>query len=150
MIIDKINNYNNHNFENNNIRRAFQYLDKIDINNLQVGKYEIDGEKIFFIVTRYNTIDEDKALWEVHEKYIDIHYIIEGTEKIGYTTLDKFDVVEKYKNDLDVALGNAKGDFYLLGKGEFMILNTQEVHKPAITINNEVEVTKIILKVYNY
>jgi YhcH/YjgK/YiaL family protein len=100
------------------------------------------------IPLEYTTKDFNMALFEGHRKFIDIHYVLEGTEEIGITQ------IEAVKPNMDY---NAEGDYQLfdgqvhervtLAAGEFLILYPHETHVTAGIINgNATDVKKIVFK----
>jgi len=55
-----------------------------DLKELPVGKYEIEGEQIFAMVSRVCGRRKESALLETHDKYIDIQLVISGTDVMGW------------------------------------------------------------------
>lgn len=146
MIIDKLENYNIYLGIHNNLIDAFKYLKNLDIDCIQPEKYEIKNDELYAIISEYETSDADEGLWESHKKYIDIHYISEGAEKIGYSHIDNLNVTHEYDCTNDVILGRAHGDFITLNKGTFIILFPDDAHKSGIKYKESNNVKKVILK----
>ena len=65
----------------------FNVLDKciafLESSQLPVGAVEELGDGIRCIVNAYTTIPESEAIWEAHKKFIDVHCVLEGEERIG-------------------------------------------------------------------
>ena len=62
---------------------------------------EIDGEKVFALVQKYETVVMDVPKFETHKKYIDVQYIVSGEEIIGWapygqdtTATETYDVLK--------------------------------------------------------
>ena len=87
MVIDKIENSKLYVSLSEKIAKAFAYINKTDLSQLALGKYEIDNNDIFAFVQEYDTKDKSECKLEGHSKYIDIQYIISGVELIGVTSL---------------------------------------------------------------
>ena len=87
-------------------------------------------------------------LWEAHLKYIDIHYILKGEEKIEVGQIKDATLTKTYDEAGDYALYEASGESISMHQGDFMILFPNEVHKTAISINNTLEVKKIVFKTH--
>src|SRR5437773_2444523 len=67
--------------------KAFAFLKNTDLKTLAVGRYAIDSNKVFAIITENPTKDQDSAKWESHRNYVDLHLVITGKEKIGVTNI---------------------------------------------------------------
>jgi biofilm protein TabA len=147
MIVDNIKNIDSYNFANQNLVRAFQYLQSINFDNLSDGRIQIDGQDLYAIVLEYLPKLEDDVYWESHKEYIDIQYILKGEERIGYAKIGKFEVVEPYNSDADVVLGTANGSYISMNLGDFMVLFPQEIHRPGIISTKDSTVKKVIVKV---
>ncbi len=57
MIVDQIENKDLYSNLNPNIKKALDYLAETDFSETEAGKYEIDGENIFALVSEYKTKD---------------------------------------------------------------------------------------------
>ena len=67
--------------------RAFAFLATTDLAALTPGRHIIDGDRIYVAVDHVNGRGEDAARLEVHRRYIDIQYTIEGQDLIGWMPL---------------------------------------------------------------
>jgi YhcH/YjgK/YiaL family protein len=101
MIIDLLTNSNSYNAIHPRVARALYYLAKTDFNSMSLGKYEVEGTDIFAIVNEYETKDAADCVWEAHQKYIDIHYILRGSELIGTTLLTNQSPTKEYDVEID-------------------------------------------------
>ena len=55
MIIDKIENSHLYKDLSKRIEKAFEYIHNTDLKNINPGKYEIEGENIFALISEYET-----------------------------------------------------------------------------------------------
>lgn len=147
MIIDKIKNASNYYAISKNLEIALKKMESTDFSNIEEGKYEIDGNKVFMLVQKYNTKDEKDSRWEAHFKYIDIQYIYEGKELIKYSYINDLKQVECDK-EKDICFLEGDGDFLTLSSGTFAIFLPDDAHKPCVSVNNNSsQVKKIVFKV---
>lgn len=51
------------------------------------GQTEELGDGIRCTISSYDTVDETKAIWEAHKKYIDVHCVIQGEERVSVCSL---------------------------------------------------------------
>lgn len=129
------------------IQLALEYLSNTDFQNLEPGKYEIDGENVFAIVQNYDTKPITAGKWEAHKKYIDIQYIVSGKEKMGYSNPVKMIVTEEYNIEKEVMFMKGEGNFLIAESGYFALFFPTDVHMPGIAINLSTPVKKVVVKV---
>lgn len=72
-----------------NLAKAIEYVLKADFINMPAGKYEIDGDEIFYMVNEYNTKAPAECEPERHRKYTDIQIMVNGEERFGYIPFGK-------------------------------------------------------------
>jgi YhcH/YjgK/YiaL family protein len=146
MIIDHIDNSYLYHVLNPRIRRAFDYIHQVDLSSAGVGRYEIDGENLYAIVQQYNTKPKEAGVWEAHRRYIDLHYVIQGAEKIGYADLSRLTQGE-YDESKDFLPLYGEGEFLSLENGDFVLLMPQDAHMPGIAIDALLPVKKMVIKI---
>lgn len=149
MIIDILKNaslYTGHLGMNKRIETALNYLRDTDMSNLKPGRYEIDDSDIFALMQNYYTKPKENGFWEAHRQYIDIQYVIKGTELIGYSNIDNLKSGE-YDDAKDLLVLYGDGVFLEVREGTFVILMPQDAHMPGIAVTTSQPVSKIVLKV---
>lgn len=128
--------------------QAFHFLKSANLQELPLGKQELEGEHLYVSVAEYFGKQKPDALYESHKKYIDIQYIIKGEEIMGLTTLDKVTVRTPYNEEKDIAFYDFDGGDYLKATPEkFFLFFPEDVHRPSITTGDSVLVRKIVVKV---
>lgn len=132
------------------IKKGLIFLENTDLNKLSNGKYDIEDNEIYVNIQDYNTKPEKQGKWEAHREYIDIQYVIKGSEKIGVGEIQNFGTTEPYSKDRDVEfLTTSKHtDFVTLNENDFVILYPQDVHMPQISCSSKPDyVKKAVVKV---
>ena len=147
MIIDKIENSHRYKGLNTRIEKAFGYIRNTDLKNIQPGRYEIDGENVFALVSEYKTKSEQEGKLEAHRKYIDVQYVIEGVELMGYAPLAGQKVLDPYKEENDIVFFKGDKSVTKVSEGMFAIFFPEDVHMPGISSENISEVKKLVIKV---
>jgi YhcH/YjgK/YiaL family protein len=147
MIIDLLTNSNLYNAIHPRITLALEYLAKTDFNSMSLGKYEVDGTDVFAIVNEYETKDAADCLWEAHRKYIDIHYILRGSELIGTTLLTNQLPTKDYDTENDYWLFGAGESKQVLLPGMFAIFYPQDIHSTSHHPLQKSSVRKVVMKV---
>ena len=129
------------------LKKGFEWLKNNDMVNMPDGKHIIDGDKIFANVQSYDT--KDDAPFEGHRKYIDIQYMIKGTEKVGVTDYLNCSATEEYSDEKDIEFlkSNIESDYQILQEGDFLVFFPQDAHQPALDYNKKRFVKKVIVKV---
>ena len=148
MIFDRLENKACYTNAHPLLAKAFEFLEEYNKNPLAAGNYEIVGTDLFAKVLHYETKPEGK--YETHRKYIDIQYMVEGSERVYYRdTKDDMIHRDEYNEVKDVIFyQDSTEDFeFVLTPGRFAIFFPEDVHKPSISVNQPEAVKKIVLKV---
>ena len=128
--------------------KAFHYLETTDLHALPAGKYPVDGDNIFAIVQEYDTMDAATEQMESHKKYIDIQYMIQGTELVGHAIPGAQTISKPYEDETDFMLfADAPSFFTEMNEGTFMIFFPTDPHMPCIKTGEVGKVKKVVVKV---
>jgi YhcH/YjgK/YiaL family protein len=146
MIIDRLTNSHLYETLSPRIKRAFDYLYQTDLQAIKDGKYEIDGDTIYAVVQNYSTKMKEQGKWEAHQRYIDLQYIVQGVEMIGYVHLSKL-IPGEYDPARDVSFLAGAGNYLPLASGEFMLLYPEDAHMPGIAADAPSAVKKVVVKI---
>jgi biofilm protein TabA len=113
--------------------KGLEYLQRTDFSRIETGKYEIAGPQIFALVQEQQAGSKADRRPEAHGKYIDIQYIIEGTDAIGFGLPDTANQVEEdllaEKDCVFFKNVNNEADL-ILTPGMYAIFFPDEVHRP--------------------
>ena len=148
MIIDTIKNASKYFSVHPLFAKAFEYIQNTDINTIEPGKYEIEGDKLKAIFSNKTGMPAETSVakFECHNEHIDIQVCISGVETIGWKPREKC-MVENggYNPEKDVQLYSEVPDmFFQLTDGQFVIFFPEDVHAPMI---GESEIKKLVIKV---
>ena len=146
MIFDTLDNVNN--YEGlGRVYTALKFLSETDFSKIDLGRYELDGDNIFYMVQSYNT-DPDKTISEAHKKYIDIQYMVEGEEIIGVADISSEKELTEAKEENDVWFYNCKTEPLTLSAGKYMVLYPNDLHCPGVaTKGTALTCRKVVVKV---
>lgn len=148
MIIDTIKNGSKYFGVHPLFAKAFEYIQKTELDTIEMGKYEIDGDnlKAIFSNKKGMTAAESVAKFECHNKHIDIQLCIKGVELMGWKPREKCTAENgTYNAEKDVQLYSDAPDMYFeLRDGQFAIFFPEDVHAPMI---GEGEIKKLVIKV---
>ncbi|PKQ62099.1 hypothetical protein BZG02_14310 [Labilibaculum filiforme] len=146
MVIDKIENSQLYAGLSDRIAKALAYINTTDLQNTELGKYEIEGKNVVAIVQEYTTKNQEDCKLESHFEHIDIQYMISGTELMGVSVLK--DQVPHTKNEeKDVAFYPNESTNITLTQGMFAIFFPNDLHCPCIKNNENLLVKKLVVKI---
>lgn len=151
MIFDNMGNKEMYRNMHRGFDKAFEFLERYQLETPDEDYYEIDGTQVYAMIQRYATVKESELKWEAHKKYIDIQYIMKGSEYIGWAKIG--DIAEKnsYDEANDCILTrNPKSQpvFLPLHKDDFAIFFPQDLHKPKCQYDEiACHVTKVVIKI---
>ncbi len=149
MIIDKLENADVYMTISPGIALALQTLLDGDFDDKELGKYEIDGTRVYAMVQEYKTKSWSIGKLEVHRKYIDVQYVARGEEKMGYAPLSSLSDFDPYNEEKDVAIHTGIGDLTTVSEGMIAIFFPHDAHAPTLGIS-EIggdDVRKVVIKV---
>ncbi len=148
MIYDKIDNLETYAGISADIRLGLEWLR--DVNpNVEKGVYEISPH-VRAIVSEYSTKTVNENGYEAHRDYIDIQYLICGSEKICCLPLEYLKETKTYSKEIDAAFyeeTDVMPQEMLIGNGYFAIFFPQDGHMPGLRERNLQSVKKIVVKV---
>lgn len=147
MIFDKIENAHLYAKTHAGINKALNYLKNTNFLELANGKHEIEGDAIFAIVNEYETKKPEENLLESHIKYIDVQFIAQGVEQIGFTTFNNQKPIKLYDSADDYMLFKEPYNLITLNKGMFAIFYPDDIHIPGLMADTISKVKKVVVKV---
>lgn len=129
-------------------RTAFEFLKRKDLADLPVGWIELENG-VRASVQRYTSFGWDENKFEAHEKYFDIQYVVKGREVCGVCSRDGLKVAVPYDADGDIMFFEEPEHCskVYLNEGDFIVLAPEDVHKPRCMADEEMPISKIVLKV---
>ncbi len=125
---------------------GFDYLQQTDFADLSPGTVELDGKRVFAMIQEYQSKPRAQGFWEAHRKYIDIQYVVDGVEHMGYANLAQLTAGD-YEEETDLLRLEGSGSFVLLPAGMFTLLFPEDAHMPQIAVQDARPVKKVVVKV---
>lgn len=132
------------------MKEGIDFLCRTDLNGLDEGRVEVNGQRIFAIVQRYSTRISEEPKFEYHQRYIDIQYIVSGREVIGWAPADLIETTGTYDMEKDICFGTVKKEDWFpvpLRQGQLMVLYPEDGHAPGLAAATPSSVMKIVVKV---
>lgn len=148
MIIDSLKNAQAYYGLGERLKAALEFLKNIDLGKYKPGKYEINGTEVYALVQQYETKPLEKGAWEAHRKYIDVQFILEGCEIMGYANISKMSPTTEYDEAGDYLLLVGEGSYFKMDAGSFAVFSPEDAHMPGLAVKNiSGNIKKVVVKV---
>ncbi|WP_019639781.1 YhcH/YjgK/YiaL family protein [Paenibacillus fonticola] len=147
------------------VRRGLEYIKLHRLEDAPLGKYELESGQMFAIVQEYATQPISSQQYESHYSYIDIQYVVSGTERIGWRRYDdhlKISVnrlceedIQFYEDSCSISeaeslpgAGQAGGSDLIMEPGMFAVFYPTDLHRPCGHVHGESSIRKIVIKIH--
>ena len=97
--------------------------------------------------SKYETKEEIRETWEQHRKYIDVHIVLEGCERIGLLHDAGSRIIKEYSEPDDVEWVVGDGDYFRLSLGVMAIIFPGEAHQPGLMDGSVQSIRKAVVKI---
>ena len=146
MIVSNLQHSNKYEALNPKFKQVFDYIKEHDLLNTDPGRIEIDADNIYINNSLIDGVEKEKQQLEMHRRYIDIHVLLQGSETIGWKSIEYMKAISKpYDNDADCAFSSdTPASYTTLTPGEFLIAYPEDLHAPAIGTG---KIRKLIAKI---
>jgi len=126
--------------------KAFAFLRQNALAELPIGRHEIDGDRMFCLISKGPGRTRAEAKLEAHRKYIDIQYVIAGTDEMGYKPTAACKLSEAgYDADKDIEFFKDESESWMeVPAGSFVIFFPEDAHAPLV---GSEEIHKAVLKI---
>jgi len=146
MILDVLGNAHRCLALNKGFSKAVAFLLRPDLIELPVGRYEIDGDRVYAMVAKDQGRRKEDALLETHEKYIDIQLVLAGTDDMGWKSKSSCKKpTGEYDTESDIQFFADDPDVWIPVKRDFFVIFfPEDAHMPLISAG---QLHKVIVKV---
>jgi len=146
MIFDTLENANRYSTLSEPFEAVVHFLHSTNLSSLPDGRHDLRGNDLYVMVKRYQTRPPEQGVWEAHRKYIDIQYMVEGREIIGFANLAAMHVTG-YEEDRDWVSLTGKGHDLLLFPTAFAVFFPEDAHMPELADDLPQQVFKLVFKI---
>ena len=147
MIFDDLKNISFYKGIHPNLDKAIDYLYEHRKDSFELGKYEIDGDKVFLVVQENVLNKEENDRFEHHKNYADLHLLVEGHEYSSYGSRVKDEAVA-FDEASDIGFVHCHEQYpLLLGYHNFAVFFPGEPHQPNGYAGMEDKVRKYLFKI---
>ncbi len=149
MIVDSFENRTRYISVHPRFEKAFAFMEKAVAEDLPAGKYDIDGEDLYAFISEYETSRPKDRVFEVHQTYIDIQFMLHGIEKMWAADIQKGTLTTSYDPNIEAAFYECGENTceLVLQDGDFAIYFPNDLHKPSLAYDNPAPAKKMVVKI---
>lgn len=146
ITMDQLSNAANYYQKHPDIERAFAFLQSPELETLEPGLHNIDGDRMFCLITKGEGLAKEEAKLEAHRKMIDIHYVISGVDHIGWKpTAECSQIKQPYDKERDIVYYDDEPTAWIsVPSGSFAIFYPEQAHAPMV---GEALIHKAVVKI---
>jgi len=130
--------------------KAFLFLKNTNLDTISPGKYPIDGENAFAVVSEGSTKAFEATKWEAHRKYLDIQYVIKGKEKMGKAPIAKATEIDPFSETKDIGfytVPEGEATYHVAAPEAFLLFFPKDAHRPGVKIEGSDATKKVVIKI---
>lgn len=130
------------------LRDAIAYVKQHVTQETALGKHDIDGDRLFYLVSNDMTQPLAERRAEYHARYLDIQIVMTGVEGMTFSCLPAGAPETDWLAEKDIAFlpEGAQEKTVVLGEGDFVVFYPGEVHKPLCAVGEPAPVRKVVVK----
>ena len=125
---------------------VFDYLNSLKTDSLLLGTINLSSD-VYVTISEYQTKKEEEVLFESHREYIDLQYVIEGSEYIGLSHNATENIV-LYNEEKDIAFYKADIEKYLRADStRFFLFFPEDLHQPCMNTGPREKVKQVVITI---
>lgn len=146
MILDRLENAERYFALHPGFKKAFEWLRTQPVDPLPTGRTDIDGDRLYVSVLRENGRGQAAAKYETHDRYIDIQYLAEGSDVMGWAHRDRILKSLGYDAKKDLEFYEDRPSLWIpVPRGHFAIFFPEDAHAPMA--GSMTPMVKVVVKV---
>lgn len=147
MITGNINEAEKYYALNPYFKEAFEILKTFTPDMCENYKSENITVKVSDNITGDLSQDGAPRVFEAHRKFIDVHFVIDGVEAIGYANIRDLKAKTEYNSDRDCQFFEGEANKIRLDRGDFCITFPEDAHIPFMNPGKESKVKRCVVKI---
>lgn len=134
------------------ILKALDYCRAADLAHWEEGRYLLDGEKMIALVFSRETGPKEEKRLEVHRRYIELQFMADGEEYIGfYPDRGGHQIEEDCLEEKDTLYYRKKPEeeeiMLPMRAGCYAVFFPEDVHRPFCQMEKAQTVKRIVVKI---
>lgn len=147
MIFGNIRQLEEYSFLGEQLQKCFRYAGEHDLLGYEKGSHEIEGSDLFVNVVEYTTTERENRFWEAHKEYLDVHLMLQGTERIDLNFIANMEAKEYVSEEDFLPLEGEENSSVVMRPGDFLICFPNDGHRTAVAVGQPETIRKVIFKV---
>ncbi len=131
--------------------RLDEVLDRLNdafLESVGTETQKIEGDKLYVTRFGYETLPEEETFFEAHKRYLDVHVMVEGEERVEIASPEGLTLFE-HKDDFYAYRGEAEHSC-ILRPGMFLVVFPDDAHRIKMQVNGPKKVAKVVFKLLVY
>ena len=124
--------------------RVIDCLNKEFLNKVGTQTQKLEGDLLYVTRFDYETIPLEEAFFEAHKKYLDVHLMVSGAERVDISHPDVLTLFD-HKDDFYAYQGEAEQTL-LLTPGSFLVVFPGDAHRIKVQVEGPENVSKVVFK----
>lgn len=110
-------------------------------------RVELKGDLVYCTRFTYETIPQEESFFEAHRRYLDIHIMVEGEERVDVNRPEDLTLTEAQEGNDFYAYQGESWHSTMLKPGEFLVVFPGDAHRIKVQVDGPKTVSKAVFKV---
>ena len=129
-----------------NLDQALERITPEFLAGVGYERMELQGSDLYVTRFTYETIPDEESFFEAHLRYLDIHIMVDGSERVEVAPPETLTLFEqKEANDFYAYRGEGRYKL-ILSPGDFLVVFPGDAHKIKMRVDGPETVTKVVFK----
>ena len=110
-------------------------------------RVELKGDLVYCTRFTYETIPQEESFFEAHRRYLDIHIMVEGEERVDMNRPEDLKLTDAQEENDFYAYQGESWHSTVLKPGEFLVVFPGDAHRIKVQVDGPKTVSKAVFKV---
>ena len=110
-------------------------------------RVELKGDLVYCTRFTYETIPQEESFFEAHRRYLDIHIMVEGEERVDVNRPEDLKLTDAQEGNDFYAYQGEIWHSTVLKPGEFLVVFPGDAHRIKVQVDGPKTVSKAVFKV---
>ena len=110
-------------------------------------RVELKGDLVYCTRFTYETIPQEESFFEAHRRYLDIHIMLQGEERVDVNRPEELTLTQVQEENDFYAYQGESWHSTVLKPGEFLVVFPGDAHRIKVQVDGPKTVSKAVFKV---
>ena len=131
-----------------NLDLALEHITPEFLASLRDGqRVELQGDQVYCTRFTYETIPQEESFFEAHRRYLDIHIMVEGEERVDMNRPEDLKLTDAQEGNDFYAYQGESWHSAVLRPGAFLVVFPGDAHRIKVQVDGPKTVSKAVFKV---